>query len=222
MGRRIVVIGTGTGVGKTHVSVALALALTSCGVSVAGMKPVESGVGVGPTDATALDEAGTFHVKHPPPFALAAPISPHLAAEREGTVIQLQPILAWVGLSDAEVTIVETAGALLSPISRTLTNLDLTVALNPDAVLLVAPDRLGVLHDVTATLFAYHMLAHSLPEPIVALQPPADPDDSTSLNAEELLRLGVARTTITFPRADRAAALTLERAKTLAQLLGAL
>lgn len=220
MSRRIVVIGTGTEVGKTHLGVALLRALAGAGVVVAGLKPVESGVGAGTTDAELLDRAGVFHVKQSPPYALAAPVSPHLAARQEGAMIRLQPILSWVAQSEAEWTLIETAGALLSPLSPLLTNLDLTAALEPDAVVLVAPDRLGVLHDITATLFAYRMLAHHLPEPTVALQTPAAADTSTGSNAPELLELGIARTVVTFPRGATESPAVQAAAMALAQVLG--
>jgi dethiobiotin synthetase len=198
---RIVLIGTGTGIGKTHLGVALVHALAQAGQEVAGLKPVESGVADGVTDADLLDRAATFHVKHPRPYALATPVSPHRAAALEGVTISLSPIVDWVDQTEAAWIVLETAGALLSPLSPLLTNLDLTFAVKPDAIVLVAPDRLGVLHEVTATLFALRILTPQLPEPVVALQAPAEPDASTGKNAEDLLSLSIARTVATFPRA---------------------
>src|SRR5271155_4051712 len=171
---RIVLVGTGTGIGKTHLGVALLTALASTGVEVAGLKPVESGVQANVTDAQLLADAASFHVKLPPPYMLAAPLSPHLAAPLEGITIRLSPILRWVDAVEADWVLVETAGALLSPLAPGLTNLDLTVALEPTAVVLVAPDRLGVLHDVTAALFAMRHLEPRLPDPVVALMAPAE------------------------------------------------
>lgn len=194
-------MGTGTGIGKTHLGVALVKALADAGAEVAGLKPVESGVGSGVSDTDRLAAAGTFHVKHPPPYVLAAPVSPHLAAPLEGKSIRLGPIVQWVDSVEAAWVVVETAGGLLSPLARGLTNLDLAEALEPTAIILVAPDRLGVLHDVTAALFALRALAPGLPEPLVALQAPAEPDASTGGNAEELLTLEIARSVATFPRA---------------------
>jgi dethiobiotin synthetase len=219
---RIVVVGTGTGIGKTHLGVALVGALAQAGMSVAGLKPVESGVGSGVTDAELLDAAGVFHVKHPPPYALAAPVSPHIAAREAGVTIRLETIQGWVAESEAAWTLVETAGALLSPLSPLFTNLDLTVALEPDAVVLVAPDRLGVLHDVTATLFAYRILAPRLPEPVVVLQPPAEVDASTGSNARELLELAIARTVVSFVRGAADGVDARGRALELARVLGIL
>jgi dethiobiotin synthetase len=200
-GTRIVLVGTGTGIGKTHLGVALVRALGSAGLAVAGLKPVESGVGMGISDADLLATAGTFHVKQEPPYRLAAPLSPHLAAPLEGLTVRLTPILQWVGQVQADWLVIETAGALLSPLAPGVTNLDLAEALEPDEVLLVAPDRLGVLHDVTAALFALRHLAPGLPDPIVVLQPPPEPDASTGTNAWELLVLQIARRVTTLPRA---------------------
>jgi dethiobiotin synthetase len=118
----------------------------------------------------------------------------------EGKTLHLGPIVTWVDGVTAEYVVVETAGGLLSPLGAELTNLDLTCALKPDAVLLVAPDRLGVLHEVTATMFALHVLAPELPEPVVVLQAPALADDSTGTNAMELLSLEIARTVANLPR----------------------
>jgi dethiobiotin synthetase len=136
--------------------------------------------------------------------------------------IQLQPIVTWVAESEADWTLVETAGALLSPLSMAATNLDLTVALEPEAVVLVAPDRLGVLHDLTVTLFAYRQLGLGLPAPFVALQPPADADSSTGQNAAELIELGLAPLVFSFPRGPADGSQTLAVATELARHLGML
>jgi dethiobiotin synthetase len=218
---RIVLVGTGTGIGKTHLGVALVTALRAAGVEVAGLKPVESGVGTGPSDAELLQGASSFRVPDPPPYQLAAPLSPHLAAPLEGQTVRLSPIVTWVDSVTAAVLVVETAGALLSPLAPGLTNLDLTAVLAPDAIVLVAPDRLGVLHDVTAALFAMHHLEPGLPEPVVVLMAPAEADASTGTNGWELLVLGIARNVVTFPRAAAGDAIVQARAMALGELLGA-
>jgi dethiobiotin synthetase len=217
--QRIVVLGTGTGIGKTHLAVALVSALGEAGVRVAGLKPVESGVGDGVSDTERLAEASSFHVKQPPPYALAAPLSPHIAAQREGLTIRLEPILRWVDLVEADCVVVETAGAVLSPLAPGTTNLDLAVALEPTAVILVAPDRLGVLHDVTAALFAMHQLGPALPEAVVVLSAPEVEDASTGSNAWELLVLEIARRVVVFPRAEVGDVSTVERARALVEML---
>ena len=97
-GTRIVVLGTGTGVGKTHVSAALVGAAARARLRVAGLKPVETGVGVDAegTDAAVLSRAaGVFHVKHSL-YGLPDPVSPHLAARRAHVRIDLGTLRRWV------------------------------------------------------------------------------------------------------------------------------
>lgn len=219
MSGRIVVLGTGTEIGKTHLAVALVGALARRRVSVAGLKPVESGVMGEASDTEALRRGSTFHVKHPPPYVFSEPVSPHLAARRRGVSIDLTPILAWVAGCDAEWVVLETAGAMLSPLSPALTNLDLAAALAPTVIILVAPDRLGVLHDVRVALFAYRALAPDLPAPTIVLQPPAQPDSSTGSNAAELAALGIAAAHV-FPRAPVNSPDVAEAADGLASRLG--
>jgi dethiobiotin synthetase len=185
---RVVIVGTGTGVGKTHAGVALLLAAGRCGFSAVGLKPIESGVeagGLGP-DGALLAEAALLPSL--PPYLLQAPISPHLAAAREGRVISLDVAAAWIDENArAQLNVIETAGGLLSPLGRTVSNVDLMLASRPDSVILVSIDRLGVLHDVAACLLALRV--SGLEVPIVALHQPEMPDASTGTNAVELRSL---------------------------------
>jgi len=209
---RIVLVGTGTGIGKTHAGVALVSALAAAGVEVAGLKPIESGVSTGETDASALAAVGSFHVKQAP-YTFVEPISPHLAARREGVAIDLSRVQAWVDAHAARVLVIETAGALLSPLGPGLTNLDLARALRPDVLVLVAPDRLGVLHEVASAMHVLRTLAGDLPAPLLLLQPPAVPDRSTGTNAEELVLLGIHSAPNAFPRSEPTAEETLAAAR---------
>lgn len=156
---RIVVLGTGTDVGKTYLGARLCEALRAQGVRVLGLKPIESGVSA--SDKSAGDAAtlraaaglGAF-----PLYAFVEAIGPHLAARRAHTSIQLERVLGYVEAQERAhaptVSVIETAGGVFSPLDERLTNADLAAALRPDVVILVAPDRLGVLHDVGATLRA--------------------------------------------------------------------
>lgn len=219
--RRVVVLGTGTGVGKTHVTRALLLAARALGFDAVGLKPVESGVtpdAADSTDAALLaDAAGVFHVKHSR-HAFPDPVSPHLAARRAGVRIDLGDLRRWVDAHEAPLTLIETAGGALSPLDRGATNLDLALALAPARLLLVAPDRLGVLHDLAATLLALKALR--APAPVVVLSSPDHPDASTGTNAAELATLGTARVAATFPRATPGDATTRRTAETTLAALG--
>lgn len=207
----LVVTGTGTGIGKTHAAVALVLAwarlLRETGVErpqVAGLKPVESGVVPGePTDVSTLEHASTFHVKqYPPPYLLARAVSPHLAAADEGRVIELQPIRDFVaGVRVAtDGALVELAGGLFSPLARGLDNADVARALAPDELLLVVPDRLGVLHDVAATTRAARAAGLRITGIVVVA--PEHADASTGTNAAELALVCDVRVVAELPRAD--------------------
>lgn len=202
--KRITVLGTGTEIGKTHASIALSSAISTMGISITALKPIESGVPLNPKEASTDSGSLAAFSSYPatsPPYAFPDPVSPHLAARWSKLKIDLGLIRNWVDSHAARVILVETAGAVLSPLDRGVTNLDLTRKLEPTQVLLVAPDRLGVLHDVTAALLAYRTLAPELPEPLVLLQPPATSDSSTGTNAEELVWLGVTKKVFVFPRA---------------------
>lgn len=200
--RRIIVLGTGTGVGKTWVTSVLARALRRCGAAVVALKPIETGVAAESegSDAAVLASASSS-VPSVPPFVFPDPVSPHLAARRFGRAIDLATVLEHVQRHEAklatEVTshvmsflIVETAGGSLTPLAPGLTNRDLARALEPALWVLVAPDSLGVLHDVSATLGALASGGRA-PDHVVLSEARA-PDASTGTNADELRELGIA------------------------------
>jgi dethiobiotin synthetase len=187
-GRLIVVSGTGTGIGKTHFAEALLLALRETGRRVVGLKPVESGVvpgSEGDSDSARLSRASSFHVKHEA-AVFPDPVSPHLAARWRGVTLQAEALEAPLQAAriQADAVVAELPGGLFTPLAPDLLNADLAARLRPDALLLVAPDRLGVLHDVTATARAAS--AMSLDLTAIVLMAPEEPDRSTGLNAPEL------------------------------------
>jgi dethiobiotin synthetase len=190
-GRLIVIAGTGTGIGKTHVGEALLLAGARLGKRMAALKPVESGVAdaADPAcDGARLSRAASFHVKHQR-HLFADPVSPHLAARRAGTVLTLPmftaPVAAARALADA--VLLELPGGLFTPLAPGLLNADVARELRSDLLLLVAPDRLGVLHDLVATTIAARALSLTIHG--VVLVAPEHPDPSTGHNAGELSAL---------------------------------
>ncbi len=88
---------------------------------------------------------------------------------------------------EAELNVIETAGGLLSPLGRALSNVDLARVAKPSAILLVSVDRLGVLHDVAVCVLALRV--SGLMTPTVVLHRPDASDASTGSNAEELRSL---------------------------------
>jgi dethiobiotin synthetase len=211
-GRIVVVTGTGTGIGKTHFAEALLLAAR--GRKTVGVKPVETGVPDERTDARRLDEAATFHVKRFA-YAFAEPVSPHLAARAEGVEIDIGRLATEVrrlgGL--AQLVVVELAGGLFSPLSDRTCNADLLRAIRPDATFLVAPDRLGVLHDVAAAAIAARSRRLSLDG--VVLVTPEVPDTSTGRNAREIPLVSRLEVAAVLPRAPAASLAQLRAVRAL-------
>jgi dethiobiotin synthetase len=182
----LVVSGTGTHIGKTYVAASL---VASAGrlARVAGVKPIESG---GAGDGEELGRVSTFHVtRFPPPYLLKEAVSPHLAARRAGIVISLDVVVDWTARvrAQADAVLLELPGGLFSPLTDDLTNADLVRKLPASRLVLVAPDRLGVLHDVTATVRAAHAATVNVDGLI--LSAPEVADTSTGTNAAELRRL---------------------------------
>jgi len=126
------VTGTDTGVGKTRVSCALIHALRQAGhARVVGMKPVAAGCDwvegeAGHPghwlneDVAALRAASSLVV--PPafdnPYALPDPLSPHIAAKRDGQRIDLSHIEASFHAlrQHADAVVVEGAGGFIVPL----------------------------------------------------------------------------------------------------------
>lgn len=183
-------MGTGTDVGKTYVTACLARTLRVHG-SVLALKPIESGAAPGVAgDAGRIAEAAG----HEPVFSswrFPSPISPHLAAREQGVSLDVARAADWVVEQEAVATptfsIVELAGGVFSPLGLGITNEDLARALEPAIWVLVAPDALGVLHDVTASLRAMQRRPDAL-----LLSGARKADESTGRNAAELSRLGIA------------------------------
>jgi dethiobiotin synthetase len=202
------VLGTGTSVGKTFVAQALVRALAAANEPVAGLKPVETGLTPGvASDADTL-AALAFHVKLPSPhplYGFADPVTPSRAARAQGIAIDLDRIARWTRAATATTErashlVIETAGGVFSPLSDHHTNFDLSIALDPATWLLVAPNRLGVLHDVTSALHAMTALGRR-PDWII-LSAPETSDASTSNNRSELSRLQSMPPIIELPRND--------------------
>lgn len=218
---RIAVVGTGTGIGKTHATLALLRALVARGERALGLKPIESGfdeLAPGASDGEQLARASSAAALSDPPVRLGAPLTPWLAAEREGVELDLGACVRWVQAQSADHVLVETAGGLLSPLTERATNLELVRAIAPDALLLVAPDRLGVLHEVAACRLALERAAE-LPRASVVLELPERSDASTGTNARLLERLGHGPVLGTLPRGAPDDATVQRAASTIVEVL---
>lgn len=211
--RRVVILGTGTGVGKTTLTVALLEALKRAdpaAAAIVGVKPIETGVTPGErSDASLLENASVgVAPPHPHPlFAYPEGLSPHLAARRaQASPPTIASLVSWLCsyeraalhvLSHSAWMLIETAGAVFSPLAPGVTNFDLMRALEPAICVLVAPDSLGTLHDTTVTLEA---LARRGRSPDYLLLSAARLDASTGTNAHEMRLLGIANPSAVLDR----------------------
>jgi dethiobiotin synthetase len=128
MSARLIVTGTDTGIGKTVFAAGLAGALD--GVY---WKPVQAGIDDETDRPTVLRLSGLApeHVLAEA-YRLRTPASPHLAAERDGVVIDPDVLV----LPDTtRPLVVEGAGGLLVPLTRQTTYIDVMARWNAPVVL---------------------------------------------------------------------------------------
>jgi dethiobiotin synthetase len=152
------VTGTDTGVGKTLVACGLLRAFAARGLTVAGMKPVATGVTPGATgDVEQLVAASNVAAprKEVNPYSFAPPIAPHIAAEQAGVRIELERIeLAFHALAArAQVVVVEGIGGFHVPLGHGADTTQLAARLALPVVLVVGL-RLGCLNHALLTVEA--------------------------------------------------------------------
>lgn len=157
--RGLFITGTDTGCGKTHVTVGIMEALKRCGVCVAGMKPVASGCEIiegRPVNEdavkiqTACNNKPDYDLVNP--WALRDPVSPNIAAARQGVRIEPKPVVdAYRELaSRSRAIIVEGVGGWRVPLSDSLQQRDLARLLDTPAILVVGL-RLGCISHARLT-----------------------------------------------------------------------
>jgi len=154
------IAGTGTGVGKTLVTTILCHQLRSMGRDVRAIKPVVSGFShedVESDPALILRSLGREvtpeSVAEISPWRFRDPISPHLAARREGRSVSMEEVARYCrgqgDLADS-VRLIEGAGGVFSPITHDATCAGLAARLG-DPVILVAGTYLGsISHTLSA------------------------------------------------------------------------
>jgi dethiobiotin synthetase len=161
----IFVTATGTDIGKTFVTAALIRNLRAAGRAVEAIKPVVSGFDPAAMQTsdpgvllTALGRPVNLEEVHRiAPWRFAAPLSPDLAAAREGRLLDFDALLDFCrrAATSRNILLIEGIGGIMVPLDDKHTVLDWMKALRIP-VLLVAGSYLGT---ISHTLTALHVLA---------------------------------------------------------------
>ena len=157
----IFITATGTDVGKTFVAASLIGHFRQMGRAVEAIKPVVSGFDpaqAGNSDPAVLLRALGVQVTQQAierisPWRFRAPLSPDLAAEREGRRIEVDDVIAFCQSAierRRDVLVIEGVGGIMVPLDDQRTILDVMMALQLPLIL-VAGSYLGTIsHTLTA------------------------------------------------------------------------
>jgi len=159
--KQFFITGPGTGVGKTLIAAALTHQLRQAGRSVRAVKPVISGYTPathrGSDTALLLDSldvpSSPEAIGRASPFRFAAPLSPDMAAAREGRRLDFAELLRFCRACAAgpeDVLLIEGVGGVMVPLTEDRTVLD-SIAATEAPCLLVAGSYLGTIsHTLSA------------------------------------------------------------------------
>jgi dethiobiotin synthetase len=162
---------------------------------------VETGCGVSPSeneDGVLLARATGQSEPRQALLRFRDPVAPPEAADREGRIIHFPDLVRQIRThtADADISLVEGAGGLLSPITWEQNTMDLALAIEA-RVLLVAKDNLGTINH---TLLALKALASNRLDPLgIVLLEPRQPDASTGTNAAAIGRLSGSSRIVCIP-----------------------
>ena len=191
------ITGTDTGVGKTVLTTLLAAYLRERGVKVAALKPLCSG---GRTDAEKIFTAlgGLLTLDEINPWHFRAALAPALAAKQEKKTITRAQVLAHIHAirGKFEVTLIEGAGGLLSPLGKDFDSRDLIRALHT-APIVVAANKLGVMNHLRLTLAALSETYQARAK--IVLMSPAKSDAATATNKQLLAEFFPTEKIFTLP-----------------------
>ena len=162
----VFVTATGTGVGKTFVCTGLIRQLQASGRNVDAIKPIVSGFapddwqGTDPAElAAALGRTPSANeIERIAPWRFAAPLSPDMAARREGRAIAFHEVVEFCRRAMAaarDLLLIEGIGGIMVPLDDRHTVLDLMSVLRIPIVL-VAGSYVGT---ISHTLTALEVLA---------------------------------------------------------------
>ncbi|MEC7488156.1 MAG: dethiobiotin synthase [Pseudomonadota bacterium] len=156
------VTSCGTGRGKTHLCELLISEWLFQGLTIEVLKPIISGFekdSVSGSDAGRLlaatgRDVNSRNVDHVSPWRYAAPLSPDMAAAREGRSVPVDDVIAYcrriINSSGADVVLIEGVGGTMVPIDGNRTIRDLIAALSVPTILVVGSYLGSLSHALTA------------------------------------------------------------------------
>ena len=195
---------TGTEVGKTYVARGLTHAMSKR-MSVAAIKPIETGCAPEALDARSLARCcGRPELANATGLYRAAPaLSPRAVTLQTGEAAPDTQALASCVLAlatAADFCVVEGAGGLLVPLNGSDTMAELARALR-HPLIIVAPDRLGVLSHVLSICECAATRALQLAAVVLVQRELTHPDDSRSSN-QRILTERLDCPVLLFPHCD--------------------
>ena len=145
------VVGTDTGVGKTVVSALLVSALRATGRPALYWKPIQTGPD---SDTRTVEEllSPSTSVGLPPVYEYAPPIAPLRAADLAGDSISFVRIADRANVALASDLVIEGAGGIATPLARPGKTVGHLAKSLGARALLVAPARLGAIHQASVAL----------------------------------------------------------------------
>jgi dethiobiotin synthetase len=155
------ITGTGTDIGKTFVAARMIRDWRACGIAAKALKPIASGYDPAKpedSDAAALlaamdEEVAADAVARICPWRFAAPLSPDMAAAREGRTINFAELLAFCRREIAQAKaplLIEGVGGVMVPLDDGHTVRDWITALDIPAILIAGTYLGSISHTLTA------------------------------------------------------------------------
>jgi dethiobiotin synthetase len=157
----IIITATGTDVGKTFLAVSLIRHLRQIGRAVHAIKPVVSGFDPAQIEASdpgvllgALGVPVTMdEIERISPWRFRAPLSPDIAAAREGRRIDVDQVIAFCKNAVTQhrgVLLIEGVGGIMVPLDEHRTVLDVLIALRLPLILVTGSYLGTISHTLTA------------------------------------------------------------------------
>lgn len=138
----IFITGTDTDIGKTITSAILAYHL-----NYGYWKPIQTGTNEKNNDVDIVQNLSNVEI-HNPIYEHKEPLSPHLASEREGILIDINKIIR---PQTSKSLIIEGAGGVLVPINEKFYILDIIKRLNIPTII-VSKNKLGTINHTLLTI----------------------------------------------------------------------